>query len=140
MANPHKGDVALNVAGKIYTLRYSHAALVKLEQSLDKGLMRIMDELSNPQEMRIGTVVSMLWAGLQKHHPKMTFDDAADLLDEVDGGASGVIDTIGEAFQLAFSAKGSQATNPRMGETDGTGIPVSSNTSPTDLIPTNSGR
>ena len=57
--NPHKGDVTFNVAGKDYTLRYSHLALANLEGELDKGLIQIINELSSSQTMRIGTMIAV---------------------------------------------------------------------------------
>ena len=129
MTNPHKGDVTLDVAGKAYTLRYSHSALVKLETQLGKGLMKVMQEMSSPEEMRIGTVAALLWAGLQKHHPSMTLEEATDLLDDIDGGARGAVEVLGEAFERAFNAPGTKGTNPQPSAGNGTGI-VSSSTMP----------
>jgi hypothetical protein len=120
--NPKKGDVEFAVAGKMYTLRYSHSALVKLEKQLDQGLMKVMEDMSSPQQMRIGTVVALLWSGLQKHHPDMTFDDAADLLDDMEGGASSAIEIVGQAFSKAFNAPGTKGTNPPQKDQNGTGM------------------
>ena len=128
MTNPHKGDVVLNVADKTYTLRYSHSALVKLETQLGKGLMKVMQEMSSPEEMRIGTVAALLWAGLQKHHPSMTLEEATDLLDDIDGGARGAVEVLGEAFERAFNAPGTKGTNPQPSAGNGTGMPSSSTT------------
>ncbi len=141
MANPHKGDVALSVGDKVYTLRYSHSALVKLEKLLDKGMVQIMEDLQKTEDMRLSNVVALLWAGLQKHHPSMTEEDAADLLDDIDGGASGAINVIGEAFERAFSAPGTKGTNPpQKVEGNGTGMLSSSTTSLSDMTKTASGR
>lgn len=131
--NPHKGDVLLPIGEKQYTLRYSHLALVKLENALDKSVVEIMDELQASQKnIRIGMVVALLWAGLQKHHPKMSQDDAADLLDEIDGGAAGAMEIIGTAFEKAFAAPGTKGTNPQAnGASHGIGTASSSTSSVT---------
>lgn len=139
MINPHKGDVSFDVAGKSYMLRYSHSALIALENKLDKSLMSVIAEMSDADKLRIGTVVAILWAGLQKHHPKMTYDDAAALLDDVDGGVSTMIEVIGNSFQKAFNAPGTKGTNPPQKETNGTGTISSLDMSPLDMIPRNSG-
>jgi len=139
MLNPQKGDVSFQVGEKTYMLRYSHLALIQLENKLDKSLMSVIGELSDVEKMRIGTVVAILWAGLQKHHPKMSYDDAAALLDEVDGGASAVIEIIGESFQRAFNASGTKGTNPPQREANGTGSVSGSTTSHLDMIPSRSG-
>jgi len=138
--NPHKGDVEFVVAGKTYTLRYSHSALVKLEKQLDQGLMKVMQDMSSPEQMRIGTVVALLWSGLQKHHPNMAFDDAADLLDDMEGGASGAIEIIGQAFSKAFNAPGTKGTNPPQKDQNGTGTVSSSSTFPSDTSQNTFGR
>jgi hypothetical protein len=141
--NPHQGDVTLEVAGKQYVLRYSHRSLVLLEDKLDKGLMQIMRDIdgwkTHPENMRLGTIAAMLWAGLQKHHPDMTLDDATDLLDEVEGGTVKIIDVIGEGFQRGFSAPGTKGTNPPQ-KLNGDGTTSSSNTSASGTSQTASGR
>jgi hypothetical protein len=138
MVNAHKGDVALEVGGKTYTLRYSHSALIKLEKQLDQSIMRIMQDIGKADEMRIGTLVAILWAGLQKHHPDLSVDEACELLDEKGDDAS-VIDVIGDAFQKAFNAPGTKGTNPQQKDVNGTGMNSSSNTSASVTILTPSG-
>ena len=138
--NQQKGDVEFSVAGKTYTLRYSHLALVKLEKQLDQGLMKVMKDMSNPEQMRIGTVVALLWSGLQKHHPDMAFDDVADLLDDMEGGTSGAIGIIDQAFGKAFNAPGTKGTNPPQREANGTGMQSSSSTFPSATDQMISGR
>jgi Phage tail tube protein, GTA-gp10 len=111
--NPHKGDVSFTIEGKEYTLRYSHLALANLEKDLDKGLIQIIDELSNSETMRIGTMIALLRAGLQKYHPDMTREDAAGLLDDIDGGTSAMMTHINKAFDKAFGPTlGTKGTNP----------------------------
>jgi hypothetical protein len=139
MANPHKGDVPFEVAGKTYTLRYSHLALVKLEKQLDKGLMTVMQNMTKPEEMRLGDVVALLWSGLQKHHPDLTFEDAADLLDDLEGGTSGAIRVIDQAFGKAFNAApGTKGTNPPQ-KANGIGTVSSSSMQVSDITQKPSG-
>jgi hypothetical protein len=138
MTNPHKGDVPFMVGDKTYTLRFSHSALIKLEKSLNKGLFQIMSEISDAEHMRLGTIVSLLWAGLQKHHPGMTEDDTANLLDDMPGGASDAITSVDEAFRKAFNAPGTKGTNPPQAG-NGTGMSNSLSTPVTVTTPTLSG-
>ena len=141
--NPHKGDVTFSVAEKRYTLRYSHLALAKLEQQLDKGLFKIFAEVEswkdNPQDMRINTVLALLWAGLQKHHPAISVDDVSDLLDDLDGGMAKAVEIVGQAMEKAFSAPGTKGTNPPQTVGNGSGMSCSSNIALSDMIPTPSG-
>lgn len=140
--NPMKGDVQFEAGDKKYTLRYSHLALVNLEKNLDKGLMSVIDEMSDLSKLRIGTVVSILWAGLQKHHPEITFEGAAEILDELEGGTGAAVTIIGEAFQKAFNAPGAgtKGTNPTMKEGNGTGTISSSSLPLSGTIPIPSGK
>jgi hypothetical protein len=141
--NPHKGDVSFEVGGTTYVLRYSHRSLVLLENELGKSLIKIMREIdgwkANPEDMRLGTICALLWAGLQRHQPNMTVEEATDLLDDIDGGASAMIDIIGEAFQRAFSAPGTKGTNPPKRVENGSGTISSSSTSAMDSTQTSSG-
>lgn len=135
MANPHKGDVTLSVGDRAYTMCYSHLALVKLENLLDKDVMQIMGDLQQSREnIRVGTVVALLWAGLQKHHPEISYEDAAGLLDDIDGGVGTAMETIGRSFEKAFSAPGTKGTNPQMNGMAGTGMHSTSST-PATILP-----
>ncbi len=135
--NPQKGDVPFEAGGRKYTLCYSHRALVLLEEQLDKGLVKIIKEVdgwrTNPDDIRLGTVCSMLWAGLQKHQPDMTIDDATAILDDLDGGVATAIDLLGEGFQKAFNASGTKGTNPPKRAENGTGMSSSSSMPVSDI-------
>lgn len=133
--NPHRGDVPLQVGAKIYTLCYSHLALVKLENKLDKSVVQIMTEMQNAKEnLRIGMVVALLWAGLQKHHPNLSYDDAAGLLDDVEGGAAVVMEVIGKSFEKAFATPELKDANPPLNGNAGIGM-TSSLSSSVSVIP-----
>lgn len=138
--NPHKGDVSFEAGGKSYTLRFSTFALVKLEESLGKSLVEIMNEISRLDTMRLKTVVALLWAGLQKHHPGTTEEDAANLIDDVGGGIAGVMPHINDAFERAFGkSSGTKGTNPTQKPANGIGTGSSSSTPVTATIPMPSG-
>lgn len=138
--NPHKGDVLLSVGDKQFTLRYSHLALVKLENIMNKSVPDVLQELqATGGGVRIGTVVALLWAGLQKHHPRLSYEDAADLLDDIEGGAPGAMVVIGIAFEKAFATSGTKGTNPPMNGGAGIGTPSSLTSLVTDILPTSSG-
>jgi hypothetical protein len=138
--NAHKGDTPLEINGKTYTLRYNHMALERLESACGKSLMSIMQEMSTPEQMKIGSIINLFWTGLQRHHPDMTREMAADLLDDV-GGISAIMPSIDEAFGRAFNASGAgtKGTNPPQKEVNGIGTRSLSSSLPTDMIPHSSG-
>lgn len=136
--NPHKGDVPFQAGDRTFVLCYSHMALVKLEDLMGKSIVQIMSDLGDlqhsPQNLRIRTAVSLLWAGLQKHHSQMTFEDAADLLDDMEGGAGAVMDLVSSSLQKAFAAPGTKGTNPPLANgQNGTGTDFLSSTSATAI-------
>jgi hypothetical protein len=140
ITNPEKGDVSFAVGEKTFTLRYNHLALVKLETTLNRGLVQVIGEISSPEKMRLATMIALLWAGLQKHHPGMSQEDAAEILDEL-GGIGPVMPHIDEAFGKAFAAtSGTKGTNPPQQTTNGSGMISSSNMSVSDMIPNVSGQ
>jgi hypothetical protein len=113
MANPRKGEVALPVGGRDFTLRLSVNALAEVEGLLDKGVNEIIQSLD-----RVTTLRALLWAGLRQHHPDVSLFDAGDLIGEA--GADIVGEKIGEALKAAFpEPKGN--TNPPQAAEDGTG-------------------
>lgn len=136
MANAKKGEMTLQVDGENYILEFSHGSLILLEEKLDKGIMRIMKEMESwsksPEDLRLGTIRALLWAGLHKHQPNMTMDDAAELIGRFDGGLIKVVETVAEAFSRAFSAPETKATHPTQKASNGTGTPSGSSTSVTD--------
>jgi len=138
MMNPHRGDVSFEVAGKTYTMRLSHAALIKVEEALNKNLSQVMTEMSSPDTMRLGTVVVLVWAGLQKHHPTLTQEDVANLFDEMPGGVQGMVIILDKAFSKAFETTlGTKGTDPT--QKPGIGINSSSSMSPLDTAMAPSG-
>ena len=89
--------------------------------------------------LRLGTIIALMWAGLQKHHPDMSEEDVAMLLDDMDGGATAAMSHIDDAFARAFNAPGTKGTNPRQANGSGAGTTPSSSTQATATIPISSG-
>ena len=130
MDNPKRGDSSFTADGKEYTLRYSTEALILLEEDQNRGLLKVLREVEswtkNPENIRLGLVRSLLWAGLQDHHPELTKKQAGELIEAV-GGLITILTPINLAFERAFSAPGTKGTNPPQ-TTNGTGMVSSLNT------------
>jgi hypothetical protein len=131
MANPHRGELAFEAAGKTYTLQYSHDALVELEQELDRGIIGIINELQSwtkePERIRLSWIRALLWAGLRKHHPDLDLLAAGELITDA-GGIGEVVNLAGEGLGRAFSAPETKGARPRK-RPNGTGIDSTSITS-----------
>ena len=102
MANPLRGSVALQAGDKAYTLSFSINALCELEEEMGQPVAKIAAGLGKPEEMRIATVRSLVWAALRDHHPDVDLKSAGELISEA--GISNIMPAIGQAFQLAFPA------------------------------------
>lgn len=141
--NVHKGELTFSVEGKDYVLAFDHEALIQLEEKLDKGIVRIMKEVSewseDPESLRLGTVRTMLWAGLHKYQPALTLPEATELIGKIDGGIVKVVELIGDGFNRAFAAPGTKGTNPPQRAANGTGMTPGSTSSAMDTIPNPSG-
>ena len=64
MMNPLKGEVELELGGKTYTTRLTIDALVRIETALDKGVIEIVNELTNAR-VRINWLMIILLHALR---------------------------------------------------------------------------
>lgn len=103
MANPHLGQVAVDIDGKEYKLSFSSNALCELEDALDLNVVQISELLGDPKKSRIKNVRAMFWASLLDHQPGTTMDDAKALMSKIKGNE--LVEMVGQAFMLAFPQK-----------------------------------
>lgn len=101
MANPHKGEVTLTVGNVVYTLTFNANVLCSIEQQLGKGIVGIYKELFDMEGMSITAARAALYCALKKQHPKITLDQAGDMIIDA-GGMAKVLPLIGEGMRLAF--------------------------------------
>lgn len=119
MANPLRGEVALEADGKTYTLRLSVNEIVEIETELGMVLGEIIESVRNEATLRLGTVRAMLWGALREHHPEMSLRDAGDLVAKVGLGVA--IAKISETFEAGFPAPEPGRSNPPRRARSGTG-------------------
>lgn len=113
MANPVKGEVAFEAAGRPYTLSFSVNALCELEEALGLSVARISEVMGDDNSVSLRNVRALVWAGLRDHHPEVTQVEAGRLIDAV--GIAEAVGLVGRAFMLAFpqeDARGSDARRP----------------------------
>jgi hypothetical protein len=104
--NPHRGELALEAGGRQLTLQYTQNSLVELEGVLGMGIVKIINEMQawtqDSERIRLSWVRALFWAGLIRHHPSITLEEAGELITEA-GGLSAVLTVTGEAMQRAFN-------------------------------------
>jgi hypothetical protein len=115
MANPLRGDVAVNVPatspnrgvplshdGVTYNLRFTTNALCELEEKLGESVMQVASRMQNVENIRVATMRAMFWAGLLDQNPEMTEAEASRIMDDI--GLFRAFELCGEAFGKAFPA------------------------------------
>lgn len=89
MINPLKGEVELELGGKTYTTRLTIDALVRIETALDKGIIEIVNDLSNAK-VRINWLMVVLLHALRGGGNDFKDNDVKDILTK-EGVASATV-------------------------------------------------
>lgn len=91
MANTNNGEVPLEVGGKTYILKIDLNAICELEALLSTPTheMTFREALHLIDRKHIGATRALLFAGLRKHHPKLTLEEVGDMMLEM-GGIEGL--------------------------------------------------
>ncbi len=112
MANPARGSVPLQAGDRAYTVSFSVNAICELESAFDQPVAKIAGMLSEPENIRMSTVRSIIWAGLRDHHEDMEVREAGQIMS--DAGMPACMEAIGAAFALAFpQEEASSKARPR---------------------------
>lgn len=64
MANPLKGQIQVNLAGKDYTVRLSIDALMQIENALDKGIIKMANDMAKG-DVRLSDLNAILLPALR---------------------------------------------------------------------------
>jgi hypothetical protein len=97
MANPIKGEVALEVDGRRYMFMLGTYALAALERRLGMPWPKIFKRASEG-EWGVAEVLAVVHAGLLRHNPQITEVQVADLIDAA--GLDRINEMIGEGLKL----------------------------------------
>ena len=120
MANRHRGEAALRVEGKVYTLAFTINAMCDVEGLLGRSTDQILAALVDSPPLSV--VRALLWGGLRQHHADIDLNGAGEIIEAL-GGAGEALAVIGEAMSAAFpeaEPSGGDA-RPRKGAAAGTG-------------------
>lgn len=97
MANPHKGEVPLEIGGTLYTLRLDFNALCSAEAASGKTVSALIAEL---QTGSITAMRFLLWAAITWRVDDFTLLKAGELMG--DGGLDVVAVALTKAIELTF--------------------------------------
>jgi len=100
MANPLRGEVALNTRDGELILKYTINSLCELEKLLGRKFPEIARELQSPATMGATEMRAVVWAGLRFNDPPPSVSRAGDILQEV--RSVNMLPLIDQAFVLGF--------------------------------------
>jgi len=132
MANREKGEVALTVGGRDYTLVLNTNAMAAIEDHLSTPSQDVTWDAFWKRVMRgsVRAVTVLLWGMCRKYHPEVTVDQVGEFVDEL-GGLPGleqvlvsanVSSTPDPADVKDLRPKGGQTARPRRArDTTGSG-------------------
>jgi hypothetical protein len=111
MANPIKGEVAIDIGGQRFTFVLGTYGLAALERRLKTPFPKIFERAA-AGEWGIDEVLAVLHAGLLRHHPGMSEQMVSDLIDAA--GLDYISTTIGEGIKLMqpIATGGQGSANP----------------------------
>lgn len=100
MANPHAGEVALQIDGAPHTLRLTLGALAEMEAGLGEGGLMALVARFEAGEVSARDVLALIVAGLRGGGWQGT---ASDLMQaEIEGGLRGAAEVAGLLLARAF--------------------------------------
>lgn len=99
MANRQKGEGAITVEGRVYTLAFDVNAMCEVEFILDKPTDLILKSLVASPALHV--VRALLWGGLRRHHEGLDLKQCGEIIEAM-GGAGPALESIGQALVAAF--------------------------------------
>lgn len=102
MANPERGELALQVEGVEYTLRPTFDALCELEGKVNAPFDTVMQQI---QQGRLSGLRAVVWCLLQDQHAEemRTLKDASAWIERA-GGADSALEAIYKVFGMNLDA------------------------------------
>lgn len=118
MANPHLGEVPIDIDGETYKISLSLNAMCELEEAFGKPLLEVIGDLEaaqdDPKKLKVTTIRMLVWGALQDNHPDITLKKAGLLAGRA--GLPVVMEKVVRAIHLAFPQAGSAPENPQKAE------------------------
>jgi hypothetical protein len=118
MANPNRGEIEYQCDGTTYKLSLSTNALAELQELTGMNPTKIGRALE-PENYSVPIIKAVFWAALRDHQPKITMDDAANLLRHQTLNETAAI--IGKLFERTFEHDQETGVRPTEARTNGSG-------------------
>lgn len=141
MANPQRGDVALTVGDRAFTLVLDFDAMCQLETLLSTPdrLVTAGEALLNALRLSHVHSRALLYAATRRNHKELSLVQCGDLIEEI-GGVEKFLVTVLAIKDTAEPDKEDQTDRPQDArQTDGTGAPTTSKPVALALVGTGSG-
>ncbi len=101
MANPHKGEVNVEIGGRKYLLSFSANALAELEQALGMNLAEIGALMRDQARIRVAHWRTMFVLALQDNHEEIEEKAAHALFKKL--SIAEAIGKTGNAYEIGFN-------------------------------------
>ena len=108
MANSQRGEVAFRALDRDVVLVLDINALCEVEAELGVKV----HELAQPG---LKAIRALLWAGLQRHQPGASLQNAGDIIQDL--GMVKAAEIVGDAFKLTFPEAAKGVAGPRKAPT-----------------------
>lgn len=96
-------DRQVAFGGTAYTLRFSLAAMARLEEHFGlESVDAVAARMADAERLKARDMAAILWAGMASHHPSVTLDDCFAMMDEA--GLEDIGGILGGAFADAHPA------------------------------------
>lgn len=136
MANPQRGEVAIEIDGTLYTFAAGINTLAAIEGALSGNGKRVtwLDAIREVNAGSITHVRVFMWAMLQRHHRGLTPEAVGDLIDRV--GLETINEKFAEILRASYpdpevlKALGVNVNPPTAQDRNGTGASSSSASEP----------
>lgn len=115
MPNKLKGETHFRIGEETYRLLFDYEALCLIEDATDQAIEQVLLSVQR-NSLRLRTLRVFLWAGLQRHHPDVTREEAAGLI--LQSGIAAAQIHVAQAFAAAFPEPGEKDASPQETATD----------------------
>ncbi len=108
MANPQRGEIEVNIAGKPYTLCLTLGALAELEHAFaSESLIQVIERFQTGN-VRAGDLIKILKAGLKGGGHDISEEDVAHM--KFEGGLEATIAIVAQLLNATFAVGNEQDT------------------------------